>query len=170
MILLAILVFVIAEIAAFVVVADHIGILLALLILLGVSASGPVLVRRAGRGVIDHARQRIRRGETPDREVLDGVVLLLGGVLVCVPGFIGDFLGLLLLIGPVRHAAIRLAGRQLARRVASASMWTVGPSPFGRRGPAREVIVDTTAHEPGAHGGPPPTSGPAGEIPPASAP
>jgi UPF0716 protein FxsA len=165
-VLFAILVFVVAEIVAFVAVADHIGILLALLLLLGVSAAGPLLVRRAGRGVVEHARQRILRGETPDREVLDGVVLLLGGVLVCVPGFIGDFLGLLLLIGPVRHAAIRLAGRQLGRRVASASMWSVGSSPFGRRGSAPDVI-DATTHEPGAHKGPPPASGPAGEVPPA---
>ena len=48
---------------------------------------------RSGRGGVEHARQRIQRGEAPDREGLDGVVLLLGGVLVCVPGFIGDFLG-----------------------------------------------------------------------------
>jgi UPF0716 protein FxsA len=147
-ILLALLLYAAAEVAAFVVVAEHIGILLALIIVLGISAAGPALVRRAGTGVVNHARERIRRGEAPDREVLDGVVLLIGGVLVCIPGFIGDVLGLLLLIGPVRHAAIRLTGRHLARRVASASMWSVSPTGFGRRGRAGGPI-DATTHEPG---------------------
>jgi UPF0716 family protein affecting phage T7 exclusion len=50
------------------------------------------------------------------------VVVLAGGVLVCVPGFISDALGLLLLFGPVRHLLIRVGGRSLARRVQ-----TMGP-------------------------------------------
>jgi UPF0716 protein FxsA len=150
-ILLAILLYLAVEIAVFVVVAEHIGVLLAVILVLGISATGPMLIRRAGTGVLEHARARIRRGETPDREVLDGVVLLFGGVLVCIPGFVGDLVGLLLLIAPVRHAAIRLTGRHLGRRVASASMWSVTPG-FGRRGAADPTIVDAATHEPGAHG------------------
>jgi UPF0716 protein FxsA len=152
-ILLALLLYAVAEVAAFVVVAEHVGILLAVILVLGISAAGPALVRRAGTGVVNHARERIRRGETPDREVLDGVVLLLGGVLVCIPGFIGDAVGLLLLLGPVRHAVIRLIGRHLGRRVASASMWSVSAPGFGRRGRVGDTIVDATAHEPGGHPG-----------------
>ena len=45
------------------------------------------------------------------------LVILIGGVMICVPGFIGDALGLLLMIGPVRHLVIRTAGHRLARRV-----------------------------------------------------
>lgn len=152
MILLLLLVYLAAEVVAFVVVAEHIGILLAIILVLGISAAGPMLVRRAGTGVLEHARQRIRRGERPDREMLDGVVLLLAGVMVCVPGFIGDVLGLLLLIGPVRHAAIRLTGHRLGRRVAAASMWSVSAPGFARRGGADPTIVDATTHDPGAHG------------------
>jgi UPF0716 protein FxsA len=149
--LLALLLYLVAEIAAFVVVAGHIGVLLAVILVVGISLCGPLLVRRAGTGVIEHARQRITRGETPDREVLDGVVLLIGGVLVCIPGFIGDVLGLLLLIGPVRHAVIRTAGRHLARRVTTA---TGLPLVFGARmpGSARRrdgagPVVDAATHD-----------------------
>jgi UPF0716 protein FxsA len=149
-ILLAILLYLAVEIAVFVVVAEHIGVLLAVILVLGISATGPMLIRRAGTGVLEHARVRIRRGETPDHEVLDGVVLLFGGVLVCIPGFVGDVVGLLLLISPVRHAAIRLTGHHLGRRVGSTSMWSVTPG-FGRRG-ADPTIVDAATHEPGAHG------------------
>jgi UPF0716 protein FxsA len=148
--LVALLIFVAAEIVAFVVVAEHIGILLAVVLLLGVSAAGPFLVRRSGSGVIEHARQRIQRGEAPEREVLDGVVLLLGGVLVCIPGFIGDVLGLLLLIGPVRHAGIRLAGHHLARRLGTSGL-TFGAARFpGRPGRATRQdgpVVDAATHD-----------------------
>lgn len=59
-------------------------------------------------------------GEFPGREAVDGLVLLAGGLLVCIPGFITDVIGLLLLIPPVRALAgrvltARLGGRLLGR-------------------------------------------------------
>jgi UPF0716 protein FxsA len=106
-----------AEITAFVVVAEQIGFLWALAILLLVSAVGPLVVRHVGLGVLDQTRERLGQGEVPTRELLDGLVVLIGGVMICVPGFIGDALGLLLMIGPFRHLVIRVSGRRLARRV-----------------------------------------------------
>jgi UPF0716 protein FxsA len=106
-----------AEIAAFVAVAEQIGFLWALLILIVVSALGPLIVRHVGLGVLAQTRERLTRGELPTRELLDGLVVFLAGVMICVPGFIGDGLGLLLMIGPVRHLVIRVSGQRLARRV-----------------------------------------------------
>ena len=117
MLFLGILLGVAAEITSFVLVADQIGFLWALVILIGVSALGPFVVRRVGVSVLVRTQDRLARGEVPTRELLDGIVVLIGGVMICVPGFIGDALGLLLMIGPVRHLAIRTAGRRLARRV-----------------------------------------------------
>lgn len=117
MFLIGVLVAVAAEIAAFVVVAEQIGFLWALAILLVVSALGPFIVRRVGFAVLAHTQERLGRGEVPTRELLDGLVVLIGGVMICVPGFIGDALGLLLMIGPVRHLVIRATGYKLARRV-----------------------------------------------------
>jgi UPF0716 protein FxsA len=116
-IFLGILLFVAAEIAAFVAVAEQIGFLWALAILLVVSMLGPLVVGRVGIGVLGRTRERLARGEVPTRELLDGLVLLIGGIMLCLPGFIGDAFGLLLMIGPVRHLLIRLAGQRLARRV-----------------------------------------------------
>jgi UPF0716 protein FxsA len=111
------LIVVVAEVAAFVVVVEQVGFLWALLILILVSALGPFIVRRVGSGVLAHTRERLALGEVPTRELLDGLVVLIGGLLICVPGFIGDALGLLLMIGPVRHFVIRAFGHHLARRV-----------------------------------------------------
>lgn len=106
-----------AEIAAFVAVAEQIGFLWALLILIVVSALGPLIVRRVGLGVLAQTRERLGRGELPTRELLDGLVVFLAGVMICVPGFVGDAFGLLLMIGPIRHFVIRVSGQRLARRV-----------------------------------------------------
>jgi UPF0716 protein FxsA len=124
------------EIVAFVLVAQQTGFLLALLILIVISAMGPFIVRRVGVGVLAKTQHRLAAGELPTRELLDGVVILVGGVLICLPGFIGDAVGLLLMVGPVRHLAIRLGGHAVARRVATAPLkrWRVidaGSRPSG---------------------------------------
>jgi UPF0716 protein FxsA len=106
-----------AEIASFVVVAHQIGYLWAFALLVVVSALGPFVVRRVGLGVLAQTQARLARGELPTRELLDGLVILIAGVMICVPGFVGDALGLLLMIGPVRHLVIRAAGHRLAGRV-----------------------------------------------------
>lgn len=117
MLFFGLLLLVAAEIASFVVVADQIGFLWALALLVVVSALGPFVVRRVGVGVLARTQERLAAGELPTRDLLDGLVVLIGGVLICVPGFIGDAVGLLLMIGPVRHFVINVAGHRLARQV-----------------------------------------------------
>jgi len=141
------LLFVAAEIAAFVVVAEQIGFLWAVAILLVVSMLGPFVVRRVGVGMLARTQERLARGEMPTRELLDGLVLLIGGVMICLPGFLGDALGLLLMIGPVRHLVIRVAGHRLARRVQTI-----------RTGRWRVIDVDSRP----MRNEPPPPSGPSG--------
>lgn len=119
MFLLGVLVFLVAEIAAFVAVGDHIGFGWTVLILLGVSGIGPLIIRHVGLGVLSRTRERLAQGELPTREVLDGVVVLFAGVMICVPGFVSDAVGLLLIVRPVRNLLIRKAGNRLARRVHS---------------------------------------------------
>jgi UPF0716 protein FxsA len=129
---LGVLLFVGAEIASFVVVAEQIGFLWALGILIVVSALGPFVVRRVGVGVLIRTQERLGRGEVPTRELLDGLVVLLGGVMICVPGFIGDAFGLLLMFGPLRRLVIRAAGHWLARRVQTIPIpsWRMTNNPF----------------------------------------
>jgi UPF0716 protein FxsA len=112
-----VLVFFVAEIAAFVAVGEHIGFGWAVLILLGVSSIGPFIIRRVGLGVLSRARDRLAQGELPTRELLDGVVVLFAGTMICVPGFVSDAVGLLLMVGFVRNLLIRKTGDRLARRI-----------------------------------------------------
>jgi UPF0716 protein FxsA len=113
----ALLAFVAAEVVAFVAVGDQIGFAWAVLLLIGVSALGPFAVRRVGLGVLARTQDRLAEGESPTREILDGVLVLAGGVMICVPGFISDALGLLLMLGPVRRIVLWAGGYWLGRRI-----------------------------------------------------
>ena len=106
-----------AEVAAFVAVGEQVGFGWALILLIGASALGPLVIHQVGLGVLARARERLDRGDLPGRELLDGVVVLAGGIMICVPGFIGDALGVLLMLRPVRRLFILLGGRWLLRRV-----------------------------------------------------
>lgn len=142
----ALLLGVAVEVIAFVAVADRIHVLPALGLLLVVSALGPLVVKRVGLAVLTNARARLAAGEEPTRELLDGLLVLGGGVLLCVPGFVGDVIGLLLMVGPVRHVVIRLAGHRVAQGARLVR--------FDRGG-----VVDASTHDrppPGRDGGEPP--------------
>lgn len=149
MVLLTVLLFIAGEIAAFVAVTDHIGLLKALVLLVLVSAIGPAIVRRVGLGAFAHTQERLARGELPTRDLLDGLVILIGGVMICVPGFISDAIGLLLMIGPVRHLLIKVGGHRLARRAqrAGPNRWTVISARSRPAGESRPSPPEHPPHE-----------------------
>ena len=97
--------------------ASHVfGVAPTLLTLFAVSVAGAWLVKREGLSVWQRARDKVDNAQVPGKELVDGVLILLGGALLLTPGFITDFCGLLLLLPPIR-AGIRLAvTRRLARR------------------------------------------------------
>jgi UPF0716 protein FxsA len=115
--LLGALLFLAAEVAAFAVVGIQIGFLWAVVLLIGLSALGPFAIRRVGLGVLARTQRRLAAGELPTRELLDGVLVLGGGVMICLPGFIGGVLGLLLMVGAVRDVVVRGGGYWLGRQV-----------------------------------------------------
>lgn len=107
------LIFPLLELALLIRVGSSIGVLptLGLLVLGGII--GILLMRLAGFSTAWRARERIARGEVPEREMLQGLVMVIGGGLIFLPGFISDLLGLLILFPPTR----RLMLKQLQRRV-----------------------------------------------------
>jgi UPF0716 protein FxsA len=111
------LLFFAGEVAAFAAVGQQIGFAWAGLALVAVSASGPFMVRRVGFRVVARAQQRLAAGEVPTAELLDGVVVLIGGLMICIPGFVGDAIGLMLMVPVLRRLLIRVAGARLARGV-----------------------------------------------------
>ena len=51
-------------------------------------------------------QQKIQAGESPAAEMIKSVSLVLAGILLVLPGFFTDFLGLLLLLPPVQKLLV----------------------------------------------------------------
>ena len=52
--------------------------------------AGSIMLRAQGRRVLARAQEKIRRGEPPVSDLLDGIGLLLAGALLLTPGFLTD--------------------------------------------------------------------------------
>lgn len=68
---------------------------------------GALLLRHQGFYTLQNVQQQMARGEMPAMAMLEGVCLVIGGVLLLTPGFITDSVGFLLLITPTRRYLIR---------------------------------------------------------------
>ena len=67
---------------------------------------GLFLARRQGRRYWKELNTCLDRGETPTQPVMNGVLVLLGGLLLLMPGPVTDLIGLLLLFPPLRTLVI----------------------------------------------------------------
>ncbi len=134
------LVWVVAEIAAAVAVADLVGVLWCILLLLAGWPVGGWLLRAEGRAVLARLRDTLAAGRPPGPGLLDGGLALLAGALFIVPGFVTDALALVLLV----PAARRGLGRWL---VAHAQSRLVSRAAHFARGARRDYDVDATASD-----------------------
>jgi UPF0716 protein FxsA len=112
----------IMEIVVFVLVALALGFWAAALLTLLTSALGALLLRLAGRTQLTRFRNSIGIELTAD-EAGRGLALVLAGILLLLPGFITDLVGLLILLPATR--------RQIGARVSRWIAQTVGRSQAG---------------------------------------
>ncbi|CAK9886194.1 MAG: hypothetical protein XXXJIFNMEKO3_02621 [Candidatus Erwinia impunctatus] len=97
------------EISLFIQVADVIGVFFTLLLVILTSVAGISLVKNQGIRNIMLMQQKLQVGESPASEMVKSVSLVIAGVLLLLPGFLTDFLGLLLLLPPVqKHLTLKL--------------------------------------------------------------
>jgi UPF0716 protein FxsA len=86
-------------------------------LILAVSAFGAWLVRHEGARAWQSLQAAVSTGTTPSRELSDAAVILVGGVLLLVPGFLTDIVGLFLVLPFTRPAARGLLEAVVARRL-----------------------------------------------------
>ncbi|WBB50718.1 FxsA family protein [Verrucosispora sp. WMMA2044] len=116
---LALLVSAAVEIAVFVVVGRALGFGAATLLVFAASLLGLVLLRREGVRAWRGFREAAQSGRPPGRQVTDGLVGLLGALLLATPGLVSGLVGVLLLVPPVRRLARGGVQRVAERRVSS---------------------------------------------------
>ena len=84
-----------AEIYVLVSVGQAIGGLSTVLLVIITAFIGSSLLRQQGWSTMAKAQQSMAEGRTPAFEMMEGVVILVSGVLLLTPGFLTDGLGLL---------------------------------------------------------------------------
>lgn len=88
-------------------VGSHIGALWTVLIVIMTAVIGVQLLRIQGFNTLSRAQQSMAQGSMPAMEMMEGIVLAVGGALLITPGFITDTLGFLCLIPATRRGMIR---------------------------------------------------------------
>lgn len=107
------LLFPLAELFVLIKVGSSIGALAAILLLVLSGIAGVLLLRLAGFATAWRARERLARGELPEREMLQGLMMAIGGGLLFLPGFISDVLALIVLFPPTRNFLFRQINRRM---------------------------------------------------------
>ena len=120
-----------AEILVIVEVAQKTGILETIGLLLVVSILGAWLVKSEGMGVIRKIQFQLVQGQIPGKELLDGGLILIAGVMMLTPGFITDALGLLLLFPLTRPIIRRLFFKRIVNQPINSTGSDSGQSTTG---------------------------------------
>ncbi|MFD4528937.1 FxsA family membrane protein [Streptomyces sp. NPDC058470] len=103
-----------------------------LLLLVAAFVLGSVVIKRAGRRAfrnLSETLQQQQSGVAPTAGTGKGDgngLMMLGGLLLMIPGLLSDAVGLLLLIPPVQKALSRYVERTIERKIAAAPPGTLG--------------------------------------------
>jgi UPF0716 protein FxsA len=116
----AFLVFIVApiiELYVMVQVASVIGVLPTVLLIVLSAVAGAWLVKVEGLGVLRRMQRTLEAGQLPTDEAVNGLLVVLGGGLMFLPGFVSSAIGLLLLLPPVRALLRPFVLRGARRRI-----------------------------------------------------
>jgi len=92
------------EIAGFVLVGNAVGLWATLGGVLLSGLAGALILRWQGLSLLNEMRSTMGRGQVPARAIADAMMVALAGLLLLIPGYFSDLVGLLLLVPPVRGA------------------------------------------------------------------
>ncbi len=125
--LLWILLLPVLEIVGFIQVGDWIGAGPTIGLLVLSAVAGTLLVRRRGLATLVRAQAAASQGQAPIGAVLDGFCAVAAGILLIIPGFLTDLMGLALLVPALRRGL----GRWLFARVGGSLFPTFRDAGFG---------------------------------------
>ncbi|MCD5971784.1 membrane protein FxsA [Pseudomonas syringae] len=146
--LLLFLLFPVLELFVLVRVGMSIGFFPTFLMVVATSLLGLFVIRVAGFATAMRARESLSRGELPAQQMLEGLMIAVGGGLLLLPGFISDILGVICLLPITRRVLVntmrKRAEEQAIRQRAFAEDMPASNDP-GRPGaihpPTREPDV-----------------------------
>jgi UPF0716 protein FxsA len=98
-------------------VGQQVGLLPTVLILIGEAILGALLMRHEGSRAWKALNDAFTEGKVPTGELADAALILVGGVLLMLPGFLTDIIGFVFLLRWTRPLARKIIAFFVARRV-----------------------------------------------------
>lgn len=95
------------------------GLVLTVLSVVGVGVIGAALARQQGLKTLAAIQESLARSEIPTDSLVDGALIMLGGVLLLTPGFLSDIVGITFLLPPTRALYRAYAKRWMQQQLAS---------------------------------------------------
>ena len=144
MLLVLFLVFILVpaiELSVLISVGDVFGALNTVALVFLTAIVGVSLVRSQGLSTLMSVQSKLERGEAPGKEIVEGMMLAAAGLLLLFPGFVTDFIGLLLLTPFTRSPIASYIFKRMQMRVVAGGGFKggfqdqAGQSPFGHQGP-----------------------------------
>jgi UPF0716 protein FxsA len=108
-----------AEIAAFILVGKALGLWFTLSLVILTGIMGALLLRQQGIQILRKLSEEGRRGEIPAGSVVEGAMVVVAAILLLLPGFLTDVIGLALFVPAVRRLVWSAIGKKVV--VASSS-------------------------------------------------
>lgn len=97
-IFLGFIVYTLAELTLLIVIGQNIGVLSTLLLIIATSVMGIYVMKNKGMNSVQNVKNTLARGEAPGAALVDTFLIFSGGLLLALPGFLTDVLGLFLLM------------------------------------------------------------------------
>lgn len=94
---------------------------------------GVNMLRYQGLSTLSRAQMRMNSGEIPANEMIEGIILAVGGALLVTPGFVTDFFGFCCLVPFTRHLLVAYLKRHftvVAARQQSVYQESIDPQQF----------------------------------------
>lgn len=85
-----------------IVVADFLGWVATVALVVATALVGLILVRAEGRRTLSKLQRSVGRGEPPQDHLIDGGLLIAAGAFLLTPGLVTDGIGLLIVLPPSR--------------------------------------------------------------------
>ena len=132
------------ELVLLTILAHYTSIWTTILFIIGTGVLGTYLANTQGISTYRRIQQELSLGRMPTDSLIDGVLILLAGILLISPGVLTDLVGIVLMIPPTRALIRRGVVGWFKRHFRIANMLPAGPANDAER-PFRADTVDSYA-------------------------
>ncbi|WP_418792442.1 FxsA family protein [Phosphitispora sp. TUW77] len=106
-----------AEIFIYIQLGKYAGLPVVVLLILGTGAAGVILTKQQGFYILTRVRENLQSGIVPGNQLLDGLIVLVGAIMLLSPGLLTDLAGFSFLIPFTRFYVREIIKKRLRKRI-----------------------------------------------------